>query len=91
MTARRRSVSPRVASARRGQDDWRGCGEARFDPLRIGPVVRHARADRTKGRTGLTTEAREELAQVRKDNRELRMEPDILKKAAAAFCAKHQA
>ena len=39
--------------------------------------VRHARADRTKGRTGLTTEERAELAQLRKENRELRMERDI--------------
>jgi transposase len=52
--------------------------------------VRHTRADRTKGRTGLTTEERAELAQLRRDNRELRMERDIPKKAAAFF-AKHQA
>ena len=52
--------------------------------------MRHAQADRTKGRTGLTTEERGELVQLRKDNRELRMERDILKKAAAFF-AKHQA
>src|SRR3954471_2337811 len=52
--------------------------------------VRHARADRTKGKTGLTTEERAEMASLRKENRELRMERDILKKAAAFF-AKHQA
>jgi transposase len=52
--------------------------------------VEQARADRTKGRTGLTTEERAELATLRKDNRELRMERDILKKAAAFF-AKNQA
>jgi transposase len=52
--------------------------------------VSQARADRTKGRTGLTTEERAELAHLRKENRELRMERDILKKAAAFF-AKHQA
>jgi transposase len=52
--------------------------------------VEQARADRTKGRTGLTTEERAELASLRKDNRELRMERDILKKAAAFF-AKNQA
>src|SRR6187200_835127 len=51
--------------------------------------VEHARADRTHGKTGLTTAEREELARLRKENRELRTERDILKKAAAFF-AKHQ-
>jgi transposase len=44
--------------------------------------VRRAQADRTHGRTGLTTAEREELARLRKENRELRTERDILKKAA---------
>jgi transposase len=51
--------------------------------------VERARADRSKGRTGLTTAEREELAKLRKENRELRMERDILKEAAVIF-AKHQ-
>jgi len=45
--------------------------------------VKRARADRTNGKTGLTTEERAELAKLRKEVRELRMERDILKKAAA--------
>jgi transposase len=48
--------------------------------------VDQARADRGKGRSGvLTTAEKEELAQLRKDVRVLRMERDILKKAAAFF------
>ncbi len=56
----------------------------------LGNWVAQARADRTKGRTGLTSEERTELATLRKEVRELRMERDILKKAAAFF-AKNQA
>ena len=41
--------------------------------------VLQARADRTKGRTGLTTAEREELARLRKENREFRTEREILK------------
>ena len=55
----------------------------------VGSWVERARADRSKGKTGLTTAEREELARLRKENRELRTERDILKKAAAFF-AKHQ-
>jgi len=47
--------------------------------------VRRAQADRTHGRTGLTTAEREELARLRKENRELRTDRDILKKTAAFF------
>lgn len=52
--------------------------------------VEQARADRTQGKTGPTTAEREELARLRKENRQLRMDREILVKAAAFF-AKHQA
>ena len=47
--------------------------------------VKRARADRTHGKTGVATAEREELARLRKENRELRTEREILKKAAAFF------
>ena len=48
--------------------------------------VAQARADRTKGKSGgLTTVEREELARLRKENQQLRLERDILKKAAVFF------
>ena len=54
-------------------------------PNGLGRWVSQARADRSQGKTGLTTEERAELARLRKENRELRMEREILKKAAAFF------
>ena len=46
-----------------------------------------AQADRDEGRRsdGLTTSEREDLRRLRRDNRRLREERDILKKAAAWF------
>jgi len=59
-------------------------------PSSLGKWVSQARADRTEGKTGLTMAEREELSRLRKENRELRLEREILKKAAAFF-AKMQA
>ncbi|MGH2668005.1 MAG: IS3 family transposase [bacterium] len=42
--------------------------------------VARARADRTGGKTGLTTEERAELSRLRKENRELKLERELLKK-----------
>jgi transposase len=48
--------------------------------------VERARADRGTGKPGaLTTEERAELSRLRKEVRELRLERDILKKAAVFF------
>ncbi len=48
--------------------------------------VARAQAERTKGKSGgLTTTEREELARLRKEVRELKLERDVLKKAAAFF------
>jgi transposase len=52
--------------------------------------IARARADRTRGKSGgLTSVEREELARLRKENRELRIERDVLKKAAAFFAKDH--
>ena len=51
----------------------------------LGLWVQHARAERTKGKSGLMKEEREELTRLRKEVRELRMERDILKKVSALF------
>ena len=52
--------------------------------------VNRARADRTGGKTGLTTAEREELARLRKENRILQEEREILKKAAAFFATERR-
>jgi transposase len=54
-------------------------------PSSLGTWVKQAKADRSKGKTGLTTEERSEVTRLRKQVRELQMERDILKKAAALF------
>lgn len=51
----------------------------------LGGWVDRARADRSNGKTGLTTAEREELAKLRKENRQLKTERDLLKKWAAFF------
>jgi transposase len=47
--------------------------------------VERARADRTGGKSGLTTAERDELVRLRKELRIVQEERDILKKATAFF------
>ena len=54
-------------------------------PSALGQWVKHGQANRSRGRTGLTTAEREELTRLRKENRILQEERDILKKATAFF------
>jgi transposase len=51
----------------------------------LGVWVKRAQADRSKGRTGLTTAERDELARLRKENRILQEERDILKNESRAL------
>ena len=52
----------------------------------LGKWVEQARADKGRSKRGtLTTDEKEELARLRKDVRVLRVERDILKKAAVFF------
>lgn len=52
----------------------------------LGRWIEQAQADAGKSTRGtLTTEEKEELGRLRKENRELRLEREILKKAAAFF------
>ena len=56
----------------------------------LGKWVQQAQADQGKGPAGaLTTSELEELRRLRKENRELKMEREILKKAAAFFAKDH--
>jgi|ERR1700737_2221079 len=57
-----------------------------IDHTLIGEWVKRARIDAGEGPPGaLTISEREELARLRKENRELRMERELLKKAAVFF------
>ena len=51
----------------------------------VGHWVKQAERDEGKGDGGLTTAEREELAQLRRENKKLKEERDILSKAAAWF------
>ena len=93
----RRGFSPefKTGAVRLVLDEGKTVGAAAREldltPSALGVWVRQARADRTKGKTGLTTEERAEISTLRKENRELRMERDILKKAATGSTGQRNA
>ncbi len=57
--------------------------ELDLTPSSLAKWVSQARADRSQGKTGLTTAEREELARLRKENRILQEEREILKNSRA--------
>ncbi|MFE2639339.1 transposase [Streptomyces scopuliridis] len=60
--------------------------ELGVSPVGLRGWVNRDNADRGEGKPGeLTSTEREELKRLRKENAELRMEKDILRKAAAYF------
>ena len=80
----------RAGAVRLVLDEGRTIGSVARDldltPSALRTWVERARADRSKGKSGgLTSAEREELSRLRKENRVLRLERDILKKAAAFF------
>jgi transposase len=68
-----------------GQPIHRLARQLDLGPTTLGEWVKRARADRTHGRSGLTTAERQELAELRKPYRAVQEERDILKKALAFF------
>ena len=60
-------------------EEFEPCGQT------IRNWIKQAEIDSGDRPDGLTTEEKEELAQLRKENRKLRQEREILKKAAAWF------
>ena len=59
--------------------------ELDLTPSALGGWVKHARADRDGGKSGLTSDERAELVRLRKELRVAKMERDILGKAVAFF------
>ena len=59
--------------------------ELDLTPSALGGWVGQARAERTKGKSGLMKEEREELTRLRKEVRARRIERDLLKTVSALF------
>jgi len=79
----------RAGAVRLVLDEGRSIAQAAREldltPSALSNWVRQARADRTKGKAGLTTDERAELTALRKELRVVKMEREILGKAVAFF------
>jgi len=86
---RRFTAEFRAGAVRLVLDEGRSVAQAARElgltPSSLSNWVRQARADRSNGKTGLTSEERAELAALRKELRVVKMERDILGKAVAFF------
>lgn len=75
-----------VALVLKGKAPFSVAKDLDLTPSCVSKWVEQAKADAGKSTRGtLTTEEKEELARLRKEVRELRLEREILKKAAAFF------
>ena len=88
-TRRRFSEEFKAGAVRLVLDEGKSVGavarELDLTASALGLWVKHALAERTKGKSGLMKEEREELTRLRKEVRILAEERDILKKATAFF------
>jgi transposase len=86
-TRRKFTAEFRAGAVRLVLDEGKTVGavarELDLTPSSLGKWVSQARADQSHGKTGLTTAEREELARLRKENRILQEERDILKNSRA--------
>lgn len=83
----------RAGAVRLVLDEGKTVGQVARDldltPSALSRWVQQERADRDGGKSGLTTEERAELASLRKQVHELKMERELLKKWAAFFAKEH--
>lgn len=92
MTRKRRSFTPEYKAEVVGlvRDGGKGisavCRDLGLTESAVRKWVSRSEADSGRGNTKvLTTAEREELSRLRRENRQLRMERDVLKKATAFF------